>query len=84
MVAGRTVRYDKNNELLSWSVVNAVSVINSKKELLIDKKMQRNRIDPVDSVLDGWKCMLLTRATENQQEKDVHTVDDWLDMMEKL
>lgn len=84
MVAGRTVRYDKNNELLSWSIVNAVSVINSKKELLIDKKMQRNRIDPVDSVLDGWKCMLLTRATENQQEKDVHTVDDWLDMMEKL
>lgn len=83
-VAGRTVRYDIENELLSWSIVNAVSVINSKKELLIDKKMQRNRIDPIDSVLDAWKCMLLANIDDIQNEKNAQTVDDWLTLMEKL
>lgn len=83
-VTGRTVAYDRENELLSWSIVNAVSVLNSKQELLIDKKMQRNRIDPIDAVLDAWKCMLLTDNTTSQADKDLQTVDDWLDLMKEL
>ena len=83
-VAGRQLLYDKNNELLTWSVINAVSVLNSKKELLIDKQMQRNRIDPIDAVLDAWKCMLLTDNDALQAEKDEKTVDDWLNLMKNL
>lgn len=83
-VAGRTVRYDRENELLSWSIVNALSVVNSKQELLIDKKMQRNRIDPIDAVLDAWKCMLLTDKTAMQAEKDMQIVDEWLTLMSNL
>ena len=83
-VAGRTVRYDKHNELLSWSIVNARSVLNSKQELLIDKKMQRNRIDPIDAVLDGVKCFLLTDTQTTQAEKDLQMIDDWLSLMKEL
>ena len=83
-VSGRTCAYDRENELLSLSIVNAVSVINSKQELLIDKQQQRHRIDPIDSVLDAWKCMLLTSNEEAQQQKDAQTMDDWLDLMKLL
>lgn len=84
LVAGRQVRYDKSNELLTWSMINAVSVVNSKKELLIDKQMQRNRIDPIDAVLDATKCLLLTYNKTTQAERDLQTIDDWLEIMEKL
>ena len=84
MVAGRAISYDKNNELLSWSVVNAVAVLNSKQEMLIDKKFQRNRIDPVDAVLDAVKCLLIVDSETTQAEKDLQTVDDWLDLMKEL
>lgn len=83
-VAGRQLCYDKGNELLSVSVGNAVAVINSKHEMLIDKQMQRDRIDPIDAVLDGWKCMLLTDNTEDKKEKDKKVIDEWLHIMEKL
>lgn len=83
-VEGKQLSYDKHNELLAWSVVNAISVVNSSHELLIDKKMQRNRIDPVDAVLDGWKCMLLTDKDAIQKEKDLHAVDEWLQIMSNL
>jgi phage terminase large subunit-like protein len=83
-VAGRTCCYDKNNELLSWSMVNAQSVVNSKQELLIDKKMQRHRIDPIDAVLDAWKCMLLTDDNAAEAEKQQQTIDDWLNLMKRL
>jgi len=83
-VAGRQLLYDRNNELLSWSIVNAVSVLNSKNELLIDKKMQRHRIDAIDAVLDAWKCILLTDKNALQAEKDTQTLDDWLDIMKDI
>lgn len=85
-VEGRQLQYDKNNELLSWSIVNAVCVENSQHELIIDKKgnLQRHRVDPIDAVLDGWKCMLLTDSSISQVEKDNKTIDDWLSIMEQL
>ena len=83
-VEGRQLQYDKNNELLSWSIINAVCLENSQHELIIDKKLQRNRIDPIDAVLDAWKCMLVVDSEMSQAEKDMQTVDDWLDLMKKL
>lgn len=84
LVAGRAISYDKNNELLSWSIVNAIAVLNSKKELLIDKQKQRNRIDPIDAVLDAVKCLLVADNDKTQAEKDLQTVDDWLKLMSEL
>lgn len=83
LVAGRQLLYDRKNEILSWSMVNAVSVVNSKQELLIDKQQQKNRIDPIDAVLDAAKCMLLSENV-NETEKNLQTIDDWLSLMEKL
>lgn len=83
-VMGNGLQYDKKNELLTWSVVNAVGVYNSNKELLIDKKRYSNRIDAVDAVLDAWKCMLTDEEKRSQAEKDMQTVDDWLDLMDRL
>ena len=79
-VAGRAICYDKNNELLNKSIVNAVCVYNSKKELIIDKKMQRNRIDAIDALIDAWKCMLL--APQNNESTD--SIDDWLHLLDKM
>jgi phage terminase len=49
------VRYDRQNALLTWSMVNAViSAPNSFGEIKIDKMTQTNRIDPCDAVMDAW------------------------------
>jgi phage terminase large subunit-like protein len=50
------VVYDKENALLTWSMVNAIiSQPNSFGEIKIDKMTQKQRIDPCDAVLDAWK-----------------------------
>ena len=81
LVNGRTINYDKHNELLSWSVVNAISVLNSRKELLIDKQYAKNRIDPIDATINAVKCMLLTH---NENDQPQNTIDDWLKLMSEL
>lgn len=83
-VKGQGVLYDLDNDLLTWSIVNAVVVVNSKKELLIDKKTAGNRIDPVDSVLDCWKVCMLADDLERKAAKEAATVDEWLDLMDKF
>lgn len=86
VVEARQISYDKKNELLSKSVVNAVAVVNSKQELLIDKQRhgKYRRIDPVDALLDAYKCWLLTCNEESQADKDTQIVDEWLSLMENL
>ena len=84
LVQGRTISYDKKNELLSWSIVNAQGVLNSKKELLIDKQKQRHRIDPIDAVIDAMKCMLLSNNEMDENQKAVKQIDDWLSLMSEL
>lgn len=84
LVQGRTISYDKKNELLSWSIVNAQGVLNSKKELLIDKQKQRHRIDPIDAVIDAMKCMLLSNNEMDANQKAVKQIDDWLSLMSEL
>lgn len=83
-VKGQGVLYDLDNDLLTRSIGNAVVVVNSKKELLIDKKTAGNRIDPVDSVLDCWKVCMLADDLERKAAKEAATVDEWLDLMDKF
>lgn len=71
------VLYDKNNALLTWSVINAVTTSNSFKEIKIDKQTQTRRIDPVDSIVDAWKLYW------ESQNHDMSN-DDANDLMAKI
>ena len=48
------VEYDKRNQLLTWSMVNAALTANSFGEVKVDKVKATNRIDVVDAVIDAW------------------------------
>lgn len=71
--------YDKRNSLLKWSIANATTTSNSFGEIKIDKQAQKNRIDPVDAIIDAWKIMLLNK----KEDVDINeSVEDWLKLME--
>ena len=55
------IEYDRRNELLTWSMVNAAIVRNSFEEIKVDKKpgTRFKRIDPVDAFIDSHYVMLL-------------------------
>ena len=74
------VMYDKKNELLRWSLANATTTSNSFGEIKVDKQAQKNRIDPVDAVLDAWKIMLLNKETNINNDE---LVDNWLKVFTK-
>ena len=73
------VRYNRQNALLTWSMVNAViSAPNSFGEIKIDKMTQTRRIDPCDAVIDAWAVWLLTR---NARKVDAQAaLDAWLEI----
>ena len=76
------VEYDKNNELLTWSVMNAAITMNSFEEIKIDKKpgARFKRIDSVDAWIDAHALMLL--ITGGESGVDVETeLDNYLAMM---
>jgi phage terminase large subunit-like protein len=82
LVKGQKIEYDKNNELLTWSVLNAAIVRNSFDEIKIDKKpgARFKRIDPVDAVIDAHALMLINRGDE--PEVDVEDeLENYLKMM---
>jgi phage terminase large subunit-like protein len=60
------LEYDKKNELLTWSMVNAAVTRNSFEEIKVDKKpgARFKRIDPVDAVIDAHALRLLNKAEE--------------------
>ena len=60
------LEYDKNNELLTWSMVNASITRNSFDEIKVDKKPGANykRIDPVDACIDSHAIMLKHKTKE--------------------
>lgn len=63
--------YDKRNELLAWSFINAQLVRNSFDECKIDKKPGKSRrIDPVDACIDAHFARLV------QKEAQVVDVDE--------
>ncbi len=69
--------YDKENDLLKWSIANATTTNNSFGEIKIDKQAQKYRIDPVDAVIDAWKIMLVNK---NEYSADSE-FDDWFEMI---
>jgi phage terminase large subunit-like protein len=60
------LEYNKNNELLTWSFLNANIVRNSFDEIKVDKKpgSRYSRIDPVDACIDAHACMLKNKTAE--------------------
>ena len=60
------LEYNVNNELLTWSFLNASIVRNSFDEIKVDKKpgSRYKRIDPVDACIDAHACMLKNKTAE--------------------
>lgn len=56
------IEYDVRSELLTWSMINAATVMNSFGEIKIDKKpgARFKRIDPSDALIDAYAVMLLS------------------------
>jgi phage terminase len=76
-VKANQLLYDKENDLLKWSIANAATTTNSFGEIKIDKQAQKYRIDPVDAVIDAWKIMLVNK---NEYSADSE-FDDWFEMI---
>lgn len=64
LVKSGQIEYDRRNELLTWSMVNAAVVRNSFGEIKIDKKpgARFKRIDPADAIIDSHALMLLSNG----------------------
>ena len=60
LIKSQKVEYDKRNELLTWSALNARIVENSMGERKIDKKLgaRNSRIDPIDAIIDAHAVKL--------------------------
>lgn len=82
LVKGGRIEYDRQNELLTWSVVNAAIVRNSFEEIKIDKKpgAKFKRIDPVDAWVDAHALMLVTTGGESGVDV-ASELDNYLAMM---
>lgn len=82
LVKGQRVEYDRGNELLTWSVVNAAIVRNSFDEIKIDKKpgAKFKRIDPVDALIDAHTLMLITNGGEPPVDVS-NELDNYLRLM---
>ena len=74
------VEYDKRNQLLTWSVVNAITTENSFGEIKIDKQSAKNRIDPCDAIIDAWKIYLLNKKIKKPSGTD--RLNAWLKSLE--
>lgn len=72
LVKSGQVEYDKANELLTWSVVNAAIVRNSFGEIKIDKKpgAKFKRIDPADAIIDSHALKLLSDGAAGPVDLD--------------
>ena len=82
LTKGGQLEYDQDNELLTWSMVNAAIVRNSFEEIKVDKKpgAKFKRIDPVDAVIDAHALMLVT--TGGDVAPDISSdLDEYLKMM---
>lgn len=81
-IKSKKVKYDKRNELLTWSVVNAKIVKNSFGEKKVDKEPHAKfkRIDPVDSMIDAHTAIIKNR--KNKEIVDVKSeLDKYLEKM---
>lgn len=65
-VKSEVVEFDRRNELLTWSFINAKIVRNSFDEVKVDKKDNKRyrRIDPVDACIDAHYLELKYQTTD--------------------
>lgn len=82
LTKGGQLEYDEQNELLTWSMINAAVVRNSFDEMKVDKKpgARFKRIDPVDAIIDAHALMLLDTGGENPVDVS-EALDEYLEMM---
>lgn len=82
LVKGGQVEYDRANELLTWSMINAEIVKNSFDEIKLDKRdgARFKRIDCADAVIDAHALHLLNTATEETVDV-ANALEDYLAMM---
>lgn len=81
LVKSGSIEYNRNNELLTWSFINARTVRNSFDEVKVDKRpgQQYKRIDPVDAAIDAHAVRIKSRPEE---QVDVESeLTNYLDMM---
>lgn len=74
------VEYDKSNDLMTWSMINAKLVKNSFGEVKVDKEVRSRcaRIDVVDAIIDAHTlCMKSVEKGVNVEEE----MDKYLKMM---
>jgi phage terminase large subunit-like protein len=75
------LEYNRNNELLTWSFINASIVRNSFDEIKVDKKpgQRFKRIDPVDACIDAHAVML--KAKKDNPVDVQSELDKYLEAM---
>lgn len=76
-VDGKTIKYNRKNYLLTWSIINAKLTYNSFGECKIDKNYRTKRIDPVDAIIDVHKIMIENKSTIDIKK----TTESFLEMM---
>lgn len=66
LTKSENIEYNRQNELLTWSFINASIVRNSFDEIKVDKKpgQKFKRIDPVDACVDAHAVMLKNKTKE--------------------
>lgn len=82
LVKGGQIEYDADNELLTWSMINAAITRNSFEEIKVDKKpgARFKRIDPVDAVIDAHALMLLNNGGADSVDLN-DALDNYLALM---
>lgn len=80
-VKAGTVSYDKRNQLLTWSMLNAVIVTTPYGDVKIDKTAAKNRIDPCDAVIDAWQLYMLSK--NNKKASGSERLAAWLRVLEE-
>jgi phage terminase large subunit-like protein len=81
LTKSENIEYDRKNELLTWSFINASIVRNSFDEIKVDKKpgQRFKRIDPVDACIDAHAVML---KAKKEVKVDVQSeLDKYLEAM---
>lgn len=81
LAKSKKIRYNRHNELLTWSVLNAAIVENSFSEKKVDKKNgeKYRRIDPVDAMIDAHTVTIKDRSIEKINTEQA--MNDYLSMM---
>jgi phage terminase large subunit-like protein len=87
LIKGGQIEYDRTNELLTWSFVNAALVKDSLDNIKIDKrrvagrKQESKRIDPVDAVIDAFAVMHLSDHQAAEPVDVSGELDEYLKLM---